>query len=202
MVQNLESPGLSGRVDSTRDRRIVSPSSKGIYVYVDTLVQIEPEYYGPITLVQSGRLKFYPFLVHLNLGGNVRHPGTLNTREIRVQNKVIRNFMELLDFFFWGGGAQLLEPQMQIALFGEDQRPDPETAEIEPTDLATEISKRTGTSVDNGALNKELQQRRRRRQRGRQKSNRFITQNNNFARASRFFVHFFTVLARIRRENA
>ena len=26
------------------------------------------------------------------------------------------------------------------------------------------------------------------------KSNRFITQNNNFARASRFFVHFFTVL--------
>ena len=106
MVQNLESPGLSGRVDSTRDRRIVSPSSKGIYVYVDTLVQIEPEYYGPITLVQSGRLKFYPLLVHLNLGGNVRHPGTLNTREIRVQNKVIRNFMELLDFFFFGGGGR------------------------------------------------------------------------------------------------
>ena len=26
--------------------------------------------------------------------------------------------------------------------------------------------------------------------------------NNNFARASRFFVHFFTVLARLRRENA
>ena len=39
-------------------------------------------------------------------------------------------------------------------------------------------------------------------QRGRQKSNRFITQHNNFARASRFFVHFFTVLARLRRENA
>ena len=34
------------------------------------------------------------------------------------------------------------------------------------------------------------------------KSNRFITQNNNFSRASRFFVHFFTVLARLRRENA
>ena len=33
-------------------------------------------------------------------------------------------------------------------------------------------------------------------------NNRFITQNNNFARASRFFVHFFTVLARLRRENA
>ena len=28
------------------------------------------------------------------------------------------------------------------------------------------------------------------------------TQDNNFARASRFFVHFFTVLARLRRENA
>ena len=26
-------------------------------------------------------------------------------------------------------------------------------------------------------------------------NNRFITQNNNFARASRFFVHFFTVRA-------
>ena len=33
---------------------------------------------------------------------------------------------------------------------------------------------------------RELQQRRRRRQPGRQKSNRFITQNNNFARSSRF----------------
>ena len=43
--------------------------------------------------------------------------------------------------------------------------------------------------------------RRRRRQPGRQKSNRFIKQNNNFARASRFFVHFFTVLARLRSEN-
>jgi len=27
-------------------------------------------------------------------------------------------------------------------------------------------------------------------------------QNNNFARASRFFVHFFAVTARLRRENA
>ena len=34
------------------------------------------------------------------------------------------------------------------------------------------------------------------------KSNRSVTQNNNFARASRFFGHFFTVLARLRRENA
>ena len=28
-----------------------------------------------------------------------------------------------------------------------------------------------------------------------------MMQNNNFARASRFFAHFFTVLARLRREN-
>ena len=32
--------------------------------------------------------------------------------------------------------------------------------------------------------------------------NRFIKQNNKFARASRFFVHFFAVSARLRRENA
>ena len=43
---------------------------------------------------------------------------------------------------------------------------------------------------------------RRQRQIGRQKSNSFITQDNNFAPASRFFVYFFTVLARLRRENA
>ena len=36
----------------------------------------------------------------------------------------------------------------------------------------------------------------------RQKSNRLNRQNNNFARASRFFVHFFAVPAPLRRENA
>ena len=41
-----------------------------------------------------------------------------------------------------------------------------------------------------------------RRQRERQKNNWFNKQNNNFARASRFFVHFFPVFARLRRENA
>ena len=40
---------------------------------------------------------------------------------------------------------------------------------------------------------------RRRRQRERQKSNRLKRQNNNSARASRFFVHFFAVTARLRR---
>ena len=36
----------------------------------------------------------------------------------------------------------------------------------------------------------------------RQKSNKFCNQNNTFARASRFFVDFFAVTARLRRENA
>ena len=44
---------------------------------------------------------------------------------------------------------------------------------------------------------------RRGRQRERQKkTNWFNKQNNNFARASRFFVHFFAVFVRLRRENA
>ena len=33
-------------------------------------------------------------------------------------------------------------------------------------------------------------------------SNRFINQNGNLARASRFFVHFFAATRRLRRENA
>ena len=40
------------------------------------------------------------------------------------------------------------------------------------------------------------------REQERQKNNWFNKQNNNFARASRFFVHFFPVFARLRRENA
>ena len=43
---------------------------------------------------------------------------------------------------------------------------------------------------------------RRGRQRERQKNERFNRQNNNFARASDFFVHFFPVFARLRRETA
>ena len=34
------------------------------------------------------------------------------------------------------------------------------------------------------------------------KKTRFIEQNNKFARASRFFLHFFAVTAPLRRENA
>ena len=33
-------------------------------------------------------------------------------------------------------------------------------------------------------------------------SNRFIKKNNKFARASRFFVHFFALATRLRRKNA
>ena len=40
------------------------------------------------------------------------------------------------------------------------------------------------------------------RQRERQKNNWFSLQNNNFARASHFFTHFFPDFARLRRENA
>ena len=43
---------------------------------------------------------------------------------------------------------------------------------------------------------------RRQWQRERQKSNTFNKQNNNFTRASRFFVHFFAVVTRLQRENA
>ena len=49
---------------------------------------------------------------------------------------------------------------------------------------------------------RELKQRQRRRQRKRQKSNGLDLQNNNSARASRFFVHLFAVVARIRHETS
>ena len=68
-------------------------------------------------------------------------------------------------------------------------------------EISTKMILKSGRGRLREMVIRELKQRRRRRQLGRQKSNRFITQNNNFARASRFFVHFFTVLARLRREN-
>ena len=48
---------------------------------------------------------------------------------------------------------------------------------------------------------RELEQRRRRRQRERQKARGLDWHNNNFARASRFFVHFLAVVARLRHES-
>ena len=47
----------------------------------------------------------------------------------------------------------------------------------------------------------EIKQRRRRRQRERQKSNRFTPVKQQLC-TCRFFVHFFAVTARLRRENA
>ena len=50
---------------------------------------------------------------------------------------------------------------------------------------------------------RELKQRRRRQHwRERQKSIRFIKQNDNFAHVLRFSVHFLAVVARLRRETA
>ena len=48
----------------------------------------------------------------------------------------------------------------------------------------------------------DLKIRWRRRQRERRKNNTFNNQNDNFARASGFFVHFFAVAARLRSEKA
>ena len=60
---------------------------------------------------------------------------------------------------------------------------------------------RSDTPLKVSANNKELKQRgrRRRRRRERQKGNKLDQQNNNYARASRFFVHFLAVVARLQR---
>ena len=50
--------------------------------------------------------------------------------------------------------------------------------------------------------NKELKQRQRRRNENGKKAIGLDKQNNNFARASRFFVHFSTVIARLQSETA
>ena len=59
-----------------------------------------------------------------------------------------------------------------------------------------------GASKSIVGTNRDLKIRRRRRPRERQKNNGFNNQNNNVARASCFFVNFFAVTARLRRENA
>ena len=56
---------------------------------------------------------------------------------------------------------------------------------------------------DLGACIRDLKIQRRGRQReGKKKNDRFDKQNNYFARAPHFFVHFFPVFARLGRENA
>ena len=66
-----------------------------------------------------------------------------------------------------------------------------------------ELSIVTTHNID-AILEKEqgLQDPTRRRQRERLKNNRLYLQNNDFARASHFFVHVLAVFARLRRENA
>ena len=52
------------------------------------------------------------------------------------------------------------------------------------------------------SLIRELTQRRRRRKENGKKAIGLVKQNNNFARASRFFVHFSAAGARLQRETA
>ena len=58
------------------------------------------------------------------------------------------------------------------------------------------------TALPGRVNNRELKQRRRRQQRERQKAVALDWQNKNFARASRFFVHFFAVTVRLQRESS
>ena len=58
------------------------------------------------------------------------------------------------------------------------------------------------SSLAKGKERRDFKIPRRRRQRELQKSIRLNRQNNTSARASRFFVHFFTITARLRRQNA
>ena len=52
------------------------------------------------------------------------------------------------------------------------------------------------------SLIREFTQRRRRRKENGKKAIGLVKQNNNFARASHFFVHFSAVVARLQRETA
>ena len=58
------------------------------------------------------------------------------------------------------------------------------------------------TALPGYVNNRELKRRRRRQQGERQKAIGLDWQNNNSARASRFFVHFFIVTARLQRESS
>ena len=62
--------------------------------------------------------------------------------------------------------------------------------------LAVTPPRNTLTLTKNRELNKQVRWRRKRERQG------LDWQNNNFARASRFFVHFFNVAARLRSESA
>ena len=69
-------------------------------------------------------------------------------------------------------------------------------------DILAKTRSRLTTATMFSRQNRDFKIQRRGRQGERKKNIRFNKQNNNFARASRFFVHFFPVFARLRRENA
>ena len=69
----------------------------------------------------------------------------------------------------------------------------------ESRETKLEMTRMDGVRVQRAG---ELKQRRRWRQRERQNEKGLDKENNNSARASRFFVHFLAVVARLRRERA
>ena len=67
---------------------------------------------------------------------------------------------------------------------------------IRPFDIFAKNCSRMATAIAFSRQNRDFKIQRRGRQRERKKKiNRFNKQNNNFARASHFFVHFFPVFA-------
>ena len=69
----------------------------------------------------------------------------------------------------------------------------------ESRETKLEMTRMDGVRVQRAG---EPKQRRRWRQRERQNEKGLDKENNNSARASRFFVHFLAVVARLRRESA
>ena len=65
------------------------------------------------------------------------------------------------------------------------------------------IKRRRVTSRYHGStISGRQQNQRRRRRQGERQKNMFILTNNNFSRASRYFVHFFAVVAPLRHKNS
>ena len=65
------------------------------------------------------------------------------------------------------------------------------------------IKRRSVTSRYHGStISGRQQNQRRRRRQGERQKNMFISTNNNFSRASRYFVHFFAVVAPLRHKNS
>ena len=58
------------------------------------------------------------------------------------------------------------------------------------------------TRYHGSTISGRQQNQRRRRRQGERQKNMFILTNNNFARASRYFLHFFAVIAPLRHKNS